>query len=105
MYSVYRQYSNTLAAAFGANVKQAVFYAKARKYTSSREYYLSSNEVPEGVYDRLVSSVRKSLPLMHRYMSLRKRLLGVDELHMYDVYVPLTSQGGIHIIPLKRQRK
>ena len=96
LYSVYRQYSNTLAAAFGANVKQAVFYAKARKYTSSREYYLSSNEVPEGVYDRLVSSVRKSLPLMHRYMSLRKRLLGVDELHMYDVYVPLTSQGNTH---------
>ena len=48
------------------------------------------------MYDRLVSSVRKSLPLMHRYMSLRKRLLGVDELHMYDVYVPLTSQGNTH---------
>lgn len=75
LYGVYRQYSNTLAAAFGANVKQAVFYAKARKYSSSREYFLSANEVPEAVYDRLISSVRKGLPVLHRYISLRKSFL------------------------------
>ena len=72
LYSVYKQFSNTLSAAFGANVKQAVFYAKARNYTSSRQASLSGNEVPESVYDNLVASVRKSLPLLHRYASLRK---------------------------------
>ena len=96
LYGVYRQYSNTLASAFGANVKQAVFYAKARKYSSSREYFLSANEVPEAVYDRLISSVRKGLPVLHRYISLRKKLLKLNELHMYDVYVPLVSEADKH---------
>lgn len=96
LYGVYKQYANTLAAAFSANIKQAVFYAKARKYASSREYFLSSNEVPEEVYDRLILSVRKNLPLLHRYISLRKELLKADELHMYDVYVPLVSEADRH---------
>lgn len=93
LYGVYKQYSNTLAAAFAANVKQAVFYARARKYDSSRSYYLNSNEVPEEVYDRLTASVRKGLPKLHRYISLRKRLLKTDDLHMYDLYVPLVAEA------------
>lgn len=96
LYSVYEQFSNTLAAAFSSNVKQAVFYAKARKYASSRQYYLSENEVPEQVYDNLVQAVRENLPQMHRYTALRKELLGVDELHMYDVYVPLVGEADRH---------
>ena len=96
LYSVYKQFSNTLSAAFGANVKQAVFYAKARNYTSSRQASLSGNEVPESVYDNLVASVRKSLPLLHRYVSLRKKLLGVEELHMYDLYVPMVAEADRH---------
>ena len=96
LYSVYKQFSNTLSAAFGANVKQAVFYAKARNYTSSRQSSLSGNEVPESVYDNLVASVRKSLPLLHRYASLRKKLLGVEELHMYDLYVPMVAEADRH---------
>lgn len=91
LYSVYAQYSNTLAAAFSSNVKQAVFYAKAKKYESSRQYYLADNEVPELVYDNLVRGVRKNLPKLHRYAGLRRRILGVDELHMYDLYVPMVS--------------
>ena len=93
LYGVYKQYSNTLPAAFAANVKQAVFYARARKYDSSRSYYLNSNEVPEEVYDRLTASVRKGLPKLHRYISLRKRLLKTDDLHMYDLYVPLVAEA------------
>lgn len=89
LYSVYAQYSNTLAAAFSSNVKQAVFYAKAKKYESSRQYYLADNEVPELVYDNLVRGVRENLPKLHRYAGLRRRILGVDELHMYDLYVPM----------------
>jgi len=96
LYSVYAQYSNTLAAAFSSNVKQAVFYAKAKKYESSRQYYLAENEVPELVYDNLVQAVRKNLPKLHRYTALRKKRLGVDELHMYDLYVPMVSEVDRH---------
>ena len=91
LYSVYEQFSNTLAAAFSSNVKQAVFYAKAKKYASSREYYLSDNEVPELVYDNLVKAVRENLTKLHDYTQVRKDVLGVDELHMYDLYVPMVA--------------
>ncbi|MDO4294861.1 MAG: oligoendopeptidase F [bacterium] len=97
MYQIYRQFSNTLAATFAANVKQAAFYAKARKYASDREAALSANEVPESVYDNLIAAVRKHLPLMHRYVALRKKALGLDELHMYDLYVPIVESAGENI--------
>ena len=91
LYSVYEQFSNTLAAAFSSNVKQAVFYAKAKKYASSREYYLADNEVPELVYDNLVKAVRENIMKLHEYTRVRKDVLGVDELHMYDLYVPMVA--------------
>ena len=91
LYSVYEQFSNTLAAAFSSNVKQAVFYAKAKKYASSREYYLADNEVPELVYDNLVKAVRENIMKLHEYTQVRKDVLGVDELHMYDLYVPMVA--------------
>lgn len=96
LYSVYKQFSNTLSAAFATNVKQAVFYAKARNYASSRQASLFGNEVPETVYDNLVASVRKNLPLLHRYASLRKKIMGLDELHMYDLYVPVVAEADRH---------
>ena len=92
LYSVYRQFRNTLAAAFSANVKQAVFYAKARNYASSRQHSLAENEVPELVYDNLVAAVRKNLPLLHRYVKVRKETLGLDDIHMYDLYVPMVAE-------------
>lgn len=91
MYSVYGQFANTLAATYAANVKQAVFYARARKYPSSRAYYLAENEIPESVYDNLVGAVHEGLPLLHEYVKVRKEALGLDELHMYDLYVPMVS--------------
>lgn len=90
-YSVFAQFSNTVAATYEANLKQACFYAKMRKYSSSREYYLASNEIPEAVYDNLLQAVEDRMPLLHRYVSIRKKMLGLDELHMYDLYVPLTA--------------
>lgn len=92
LYSVYRQFRNTLAAAFSANVKQAVFYAKARDYASSRQHSLAENEVPELVYDNLVAAVRKNLPLLHRYVRVHKETLGLDDIHMYDLYVPMVAE-------------
>ncbi len=96
LYSVYEQFSNTLAAAFSSNVKQAVFYAKAKKYASSREYYLADNEVPELVYDNLVKAVRENIVKLHEYTRVRKDVLGVDELHMYDLYVPMVAAADRH---------
>lgn len=91
LYGVYKQFSNTVAAAFESNVKQAGFYGKIRKYRSGREYYLFENEIPEKVYDNLIHTVREHLPLLHKYVSVRKQVLGVPELHMYDLYTPMVK--------------
>ncbi|MBQ7795031.1 MAG: oligoendopeptidase F [Lachnospiraceae bacterium] len=91
LYSMYRQFANTVAASYEGNLKQACFFAKVRKYTSTREYYLSANEIPELVYDNLLKAVEDRISLLHRYVGIRKEMLGLDELHMYDLYVPLTA--------------
>ncbi len=90
-YSVFSQFANTVAATYESNLKQACFFAKTRKYSSSREYYLSANEIPELVYDNLLKVVEDRMDLLHRYVKIRKEMLGVDELHMYDLYVPLVA--------------
>lgn len=92
LYSIYRQFANTLAATFGANVKQAGFYASARNYFSARAHALSENEIPEEVYDNLLKAVHEGLPSLHEYVSVRKKALGLEELHMYDLYVPMVSR-------------
>ena len=89
LFSTYDGYRNMLAATFSANAKQALFFARARGFQNTRESALFYNRIPEAVYDNLVKTVGAYLPLLHRYMKLRKRLLQVDELHMYDLYVPM----------------
>ncbi len=93
MYETFGRHRNTLAAAFQANAKQACFYAKARRYSSARAYYLADANVPEEVYDTLISTVREFMPLMFRYVALRKRMLGLEELHMYDLYTPIVPDA------------
>ncbi len=88
-YGVYGRYRNTLAATYRANVKQEVFFARARKYGSDLEAALDGSHVPPQVYSLLIEAVHEALPSLHRYMRLRKKLLGVEELHMYDLYVPM----------------
>lgn len=90
-YRGYRQHINTFAATYSANVKAAVTEAAVRHYPSSRAMAMAGENIPESVYDSLVSAVRAHLPAMYRYVALRKRLLGVEELHYYDVYAPLTQ--------------
>lgn len=91
LYGVYQRYRNTLAAAYRANVKQQVFYARTRRYGSDLEAALDGSHIPVSVYDHLIEAVHESLPLMHRYMELRRKLLHVEELHMYDLYVPMVA--------------
>lgn len=91
LYRQYGNYKNTLAATYYANVKQACFYAKARKYDSTLQMYLSGSFIPEKVYHNLIETVHNNLDKMHAYVSLRKQVLGVDELHFYDIYAPMVS--------------
>ncbi len=91
-YARYEQYKNTFASLYEGKAKSNFFYAKARKYGSSMEAAVDANNVPKEVYYNLIEAVHENMHYMHSYMSLRKKLLGVEELHMYDVYVPMVPQ-------------
>ena len=91
LYSTYEQYQHTYAKTLQTNVKVQNYRAKVRNYKSAREAALAANFVPESVYENLVSAVRKHLPLLHRYLALRSKILGIPDLKMYDVYTPLSS--------------
>lgn len=95
LYSVYEQFRNTFASTLSTHIKGHNFKAKVRNYSSAREASLSNNHIPESVYDTLVAVVNKHLPLLHRYMELRKRLLEVEKLHMYDLYTPVLGEAPI----------
>lgn len=92
VYHTYAKWGNTLAAVFVSNLKQERFYAKMRKYPSVCAMHLSEGNIPEAVYDNLIETVHRHLPDLHRYMALRKKILGVEHLHMYDLYVPLVAE-------------
>lgn len=97
LYNTYSQYKNTLAQLYFGEVKQKMFKARMRKYSSSLEAALSQNEVPTSVYRSLIDSVHENMHYLHKYMGLRKKLLGVDELHMYDIYVPMVPQAQVSV--------
>lgn len=104
LYDTLSDYSNTVAAILNAQNKQLKFFADARKYGSALEASLDATNVPVAVYDNLIEAVHQNLDKMHRYVSLRKRLLGVDELHFYDVYTPLLP-GVDKRIPYDQAKK
>lgn len=104
LYGVYGKYRNTLAATYRANVKKEVFYARARRYDSDLEAALDGSHIPVSVYDNLIDAVHESLPLMHRYVELRKKMLGTEELHMYDLYVPMVADADCRI-PFERAKE
>lgn len=97
LYSVYGQFRNTAAALLSAQVKQLKFYADARKYDSTLQASLDGNYVPTEVYTNLISAVHENMAPMYRYVDLRRKLLGVDELHMYDLYTPIVSDVDVDI--------
>ncbi len=97
VYDTYGKWKNTLASTLSANVTKNIFYARARKYPSALEMSLFGDNVPKSVYDNLIATIHENLPLMHRYMALRKKLLKVDELHMYDLFTPLVEEFDMDI--------
>lgn len=97
MYDTYGKFKNTFATTLNGNIKKDNFYADVRNYSSARAASLGGNDIPEPVYDQLVEAVNERLPLLHRYTELRKKVLGVDELHMYDLYTPLVKDVDMKI--------
>ena len=96
-YEPLSQFRNTLAATLSAQVKQQQFYARARNYPSPLDAALDGTNVPVEVYHNLIATVNKRLDKLHRYVRLRRRLLGVEELHMYDIYAPLVPNASREI--------
>lgn len=92
-YASFKQYINTIAATYATSVKKDVFYADVRGYESALAKPLFGDNVPLKVYDDLIDTVHKHLPTMYKYLALRRKLLGVEKLGMYDVYVPLSDEG------------
>lgn len=97
LFSTYNQYRNTWAATLGGNVNKNIFYARARKYDSSLAAALESDNVPVSVYTNLIDTVNKNLGPLHRYVALKKKILGLNEMHMYDLYVPLVPNMNIEL--------
>ncbi len=96
-YGVYANYRNSLAGMLAAQVKQLEFFAKARNYPTAQAASLDATEVPVSVYSNLIEAVHRNFDKMHRYMRLRKRLMGVDELHFYDIYTSLLPDVDVQI--------
>lgn len=95
LYSVYQQFENTFATILGNHVKSTNFRGKVRHYSSAREAALASNQLPESIYDTLISEVHTHLPLFHDYIKIRRELLGVTELQMYDLYTPILGEASL----------
>ena len=91
VYSLYKKWGNTISATYIGQLKRDCFYAKVRKYESPRQMYLSGSNIPQEVYDNLIEVVHRHLPALHRYMAIRKEKLGVEHLHMYDIYTPIVN--------------
>ncbi len=104
LYGAYRQFRNTLAATLSAQMNQLQFFANARRYPSALHASLDRTEVPVEIYHNLIDTVHRHFPTMHRYIRLRKRLLGVEELHHYDLYTPIVA-GEDSAVPFEEAKR
>ncbi|PLS34061.1 oligoendopeptidase F [Carnobacterium maltaromaticum] len=95
LYKTYEGLKNTFASTLSAHVKYHNYNADVHHYSSARAKALAANHIPEAVYDTLLEVVTENLPLLHRYVALRKELLDVEELHMYDLYTPITGEATV----------
>ncbi|GEN52885.1 oligoendopeptidase F [Halobacillus faecis] len=97
MYDTFGSFKNTFASTLGGHVKKNNFNASVRKYDRARQAKLDNNNIPESVYDNLLEAVNERLPLLHRYAELRKEVLDLDEVHMYDLYTPLVKDAEMEV--------
>lgn len=96
LYRIYQQFRHTFASTLASEVKTHNFTAQVRHYSSARQAAMSANQIPVKVYDTLISTVNEHLDLLHDYVALRKELLGLPELHMYDLYTPITGEPSLN---------
>lgn len=92
-YDTFAKYTNTIGATYASSVKKDIFYAQTHNYKSSLDAALSPENIPLEVYSTLIETVNRNLPVLHRYIKLRKKLLGLNDLQMYDLYTPLIPQA------------
>jgi oligoendopeptidase F len=97
VYETYGKFQNTFSSTLSGTVKKDNFNAKVRNYDSARHAALSNNNIPESVYENLVNTVNENLHLLHKYVDLRKKVLGLDELHMYDLFTPLVKEVKMEV--------
>lgn len=97
LFTTYATYRNTFATTLSSNVKNTIFYAKTKKYNSTLEAALENSNVPSHVYTNLIATIHQNLAPLHRYVELKKKFLHLDEIHMYDLYVPLTKETSAEI--------
>ncbi|MDT8719106.1 oligoendopeptidase F [Clostridium sp. 19966] len=97
LFGTYENYKNTFAATLTSSVKNFVFKSKTKKYQSSLESSLKPNNIPVEVYEKALETIDKNISVLHRYVSIKKKLLGLDEIHMYDLYVPIVEVESEHI--------
>lgn len=97
LYSKYKEFNNTFAAILSTNVKGHIFHARARKYNSSLEAALDVDNISVDIYVNLIDTVKENIDDMYRYISLRKKVLKLDEIHMYDIYAPLVDELDLRI--------
>src|SRR6185503_17972226 len=97
-------FSQTLGATFSGSIRGNQFYAKARNYESDLAARLDYSNIPVSVYSRLIDGITRHLPSFHRYLRLRKRILGLDELHYYDLYAPLVGSVKLDYTPEEAQQ-
>ena len=97
VYKTYGSFKNTFSSTLSGNIKKDNFNARVRKYDSARHAALAANNIPESVYENLVNTVNDNLHLLHRYVKLRRKVLGVEKLHMYDLYTPLVKNVKMEI--------
>ncbi len=95
-FGAYKNFERTFGTDLYSEVKKDIFYKTVRKYDSSLESALTPNNIPTSVYTNLIESVNEHLPILHRYLKLRKKMLGVDELHYYDLYAPLVGKVDLN---------
>ena len=97
LYKTYKSYENTIASTLSSSIKKDVFFAKARKYDSALHAGLHSDNVSVDVYKNLIAAIHGALPSMYKYMDIKRRKLGVDKLHMYDLYTPMFEAEGMEV--------
>ncbi|MGL4374195.1 MAG: M3 family oligoendopeptidase, partial [Turicibacter sp.] len=97
LFETYKKYENTIATSLTSSLKTSIFYAKTRKYASTLESSLNPNDIPVDVYKNAIQTINNNLTSLHRYVGLKKKLLRLDDIHMYDLYVSVIDIPNQHI--------